>query len=77
MLNLVTITEDIRNKIKLESEGAIQKISQLQGFLAGLSKSQELLDEHIAQIVRQLQEPIVPSVKNKNSKKVKNAKNKD
>lgn len=77
MLNLVTITEDIRNKIKLESEGAIQKISQLQGFLAGLSKSQELLDGHIAQIVRQLQEPIVPSVKNKNSKKVKNAKNKD
>ncbi|MCK5610144.1 hypothetical protein KAR91_50185 [Candidatus Pacearchaeota archaeon] len=75
MLSLVTITEELKQKLKLESEGAIQKISQLQGFLAGLAKSQELMDQYITEVVRTAQKPIVKQ--SEKSEEVKDAADKD
>lgn len=58
MLDLVKITEDLKAKFDKEVEASVQKVMQLQGFMAGMNKAKELANEYVKQISAQAQQEL-------------------
>ena len=47
MLNLTKVTEDLKRGLDSETEQALQKISQMQGFIAGIGRAREMIDKYV------------------------------